>query len=614
MALSGKKEVTCGYRGHYHLFISVIVNRQDKAAGESNVTVDMYANSDDVNYKWAGNTNAKLSADGAQKVSQTIAVNFYNKQTVKLASWTGDVQHDSKGDKKLTVSGSFTATSDWLSGGNISYTIDLDNIPPATVPTLSVQSVELGQTLTIGIRPKAAGWRHRIYYRLGAGHWTTIYSGAAESYNWTVPKDIANLITDADSAALTIGLHTYSDSAMEMQVGGVQTADVKVMIPSDMVPVISSVSATDTVPEMAVYGAYVQGKSRPYIRVEAAGSYGSTIVSYKVTAEPEMLNKWTSTANTIKTGVVYGSGDRVYTVTVTDSRGRTGQKAMTINVLPYQVPEITQLTCRRCDQNGNIKNNGQYVKVMAAFSVSPLDNKNGNAYKIEYKPAGGTEYITLTYGNTYVYDREYITGGVFLPTNAYDIRLTVDDSFTSAVAYAKVNTANYLISCIAKRMAVAIGKAAELWGIFDVALPTLHRETVTFMDDVTFEGKIINPQKVLWSGIAWPNDTQTVMLSGKVSDQANGIVLVFSRYDTANSKPLDDNFVCYFVPKQMVLSKPGVGYAISMISGNFGGITLKYVYVHDDQVVGSSGNTASGTNNGITYNNKTFALRYVIGV
>ncbi|MCI6511949.1 MAG: DUF859 domain-containing protein [Coprococcus catus] len=489
MATSAKKEVTCGYNGHYHLYMTITVNSQDKTNNKSNVTVKMYAKSDSTTYgayNLSSSANSvKLTVDGSQKVNKTMAMDFRNMATVNLAEWTGDISHDSEGKKKLTCSGSFTIDgSSWLSGGDISLSIDLDDIPRATKPTLSVSSVELGKTLTIGIAPAVSGWKHNLYYRFGSGSWTKFASDKTGDYTWTVPKDLANSITDATSATLTIGLNTYNGST---QIGTIQTVNVKVTIPSSVKPSISSVTVSEAVSEIkSGYGVYIQGKSKLHIVTDAAGAYSSTISSIK--------HKIGGTEYTAKadytSGFIMVSGDVSIVTTVTDSRGRTASKTTTITVYAYDAPKITKLTAIRCGEGGAVNNNGTYVKVSMAFSVSPVDNKNAKSYRLEYKTTADTDYTELTSGSVYSYDDVYITGGTFLAANSYDIRLTVTDSFTSSTASARVNTASRLLSYIIKKMAIAIGKVAEMANTFDVALETIFRKAVSMYDNLTVVGDI----------------------------------------------------------------------------------------------------------------------------
>lgn len=489
MATSAKKEVTCGYNGHYHLYMTIAVNSQDKTNNKSNVTVKMYAKSDSSTYgayNLSSSANSvKLTVDGNQKVNKSMAMDFRNMATVSLASWTGDISHDSEGKKTLACSGSFTIDgSSWLSGGDISLSIDLDDIPRATKPTLSVSSVELGKTLKIGIAPAASGWKHNLYYRFGSGSWAKFASDKTGDYTWTVPLSLANSITDATSATLTIGLNTYNGSTM---IGTTQTANVKVTVPSSVKPSISSVDVSEAVSEIqSGYGVYIQGKSKLHIVTDASGAYSSTISAIKHTIGG---TDYTAKAN-YTSGLITVSGDVSIVTTVTDTRGRTASKTTTITVYAYEAPKITKFTAIRCGEGGTVNNNGTYVKVSMAFSVSPVNNKNAKSYQLEYKTASDDTYTKIVSGNTYSYDDVYITGSTFLAANSYDIRLVVADSFTESEAVVRVNVASRLMSYIIAKTAIAIGKVAEMANTFDVALETIFRKAVSMYDNLTVVGDI----------------------------------------------------------------------------------------------------------------------------
>ena len=106
----------------------------------------------------------------------------------------------------------------------------------------------------------------------------------------------------------------------------------------------------------------------------------------------------------------------------------------------------------------------------------------------------------------------------------------------------------------------------------------------------------------------------TVTLSKKVSEQVNGIVLVFSRY--TEDEPKNYHFNSFFVPRDLVSAQLGNGHSFIMTTGNnFDLIAMKYLYIHDDKIVGNENNITTGTGaSGITYTNNAFVLRYVLGV
>lgn len=135
---------------------------------------------------------------------------------------------------------------------------------------------------------------------------------------------------------------------------------------------------------------------------------------------------------------------------------------------------------------------------------------------------------------------------------------------------------------------------------------------VTFKQGFTNEGSS-NSNKILWNDSPrHMNGDQIVDLSEKISDQPNGVVLVWSAHDGTTTYNYDWHY--HFIPKHHVTAHNGTGVTTNMATAGFGHVAAKYVYVYDTYISGNAKNTASGTSNGITYNNSYWVLRYVIGV
>lgn len=118
--------------------------------------------------------------------------------------------------------------------------------------------------------------------------------------------------------------------------------------------------------------------------------------------------------------------------------------------------------------------------------------------------------------------------------------------------------------------------------------------------------------KILWEGAMYMTASHKITLPEAISTQPSGIVLVFSRYD--NGAAAEHNYNSFFVHKAFVAAKPGVGSAFRMNTVNFSVVCTKYLYINDTTIAGNDSNDDEGTGNGVTYNNKAYVLRYVIGV
>lgn len=491
MASTASNHVSCGYNGHYHLYMTITQNKRDASTNQSNVTVKMYAQSDSNSYgaynlDSSGNT-VKMTVNGKQVVNKTMAMDFRSKATVQLASWTGAISHGSDGSKKLDCSGSFSISgSSYLSGGSISCSIQLESIPRATKPTLSSSSATLGNAVTINISPAVSSWTHNIYYRIGTGSWTRFATGVKANYSWTVPLSIANSYPSSTNGTITIGLNTYNGST---QIGGTQTVNLNISIPASIVPSVSFVSVAETTGGLSSYG-YVQYKSKLKIVASVSGSYSSSIKSYNYYIGSQ---SYSSLDNTYTMGEeVRDSGNVTVTVEVTDSRGRTAKNTASISVLPYSIPQIWQMDCTRCgDASGSYNTNGGFLKVTMGFSIAALNNKNGASYKLEYSLLGANSWSTLASGSTYNYSDSYVSSSAILNSaNSYNIRLTVSDNFTNTVFVRDVGTVTTLMSYIVKKFAFAIGKAAEKSNTFEVALETVFNRYASFMSGVGIVGDL----------------------------------------------------------------------------------------------------------------------------
>ena len=118
---------------------------------------------------------------------------------------------------------------------------------------------------------------------------------------------------------------------------------------------------------------------------------------------------------------------------------------------------------------------------------------------------------------------------------------------------------------------------------------------------------------ILWTGATQLNADQQAPLSETVSQQPNGIVLVFSRYSASTAQ--NYHFNSFFIHKALVAAQPGVGHQFMMSTdGSWSVLASKYVYIHDTLLSGNANNEKAGSSNGITYANNGFVLRYVIGV
>lgn len=122
-------------------------------------------------------------------------------------------------------------------------------------------------------------------------------------------------------------------------------------------------------------------------------------------------------------------------------------------------------------------------------------------------------------------------------------------------------------------------------------------------------------QKILWgedatSGMYMTADHE-ITLKEAISAQRNGIVLVFCAYDGTGDT--NHSWQSFFVPKRLAALTTSE-HTFVLSTGKFTYTGTKYLYINDTTIIGHADNNLTGSNNGITYANNKFVLRYVIGV
>lgn len=116
-----------------------------------------------------------------------------------------------------------------------------------------------------------------------------------------------------------------------------------------------------------------------------------------------------------------------------------------------------------------------------------------------------------------------------------------------------------------------------------------------------------NP-KILFEGSHFMTDSQTITLSEGIERQNNGVIIAWSAY--VDNGPKDYDWHYFFVPKSHVKNHNGQGVSFNdALEGIF-----KYLYISNESIRGYKYNNTNGTQNGISYNNRKYCLRYVIGI
>jgi hypothetical protein len=272
-----------------------------------------------------------------------------------------------------------------------------------------------------------------------------------------VPLSFASQIPNGTSGTCTITCTTYNGSTLI----GTKTVSFTAKVPSSVVPSISALTVAEATTGLAAqFGAYIQNKSKLKVTITAAGSYSSTIKSYKTTVAGKSY-----TASSFTSGVLTSSGTVTISTTVTDSRGRTATKSSTVSVLAYTAPKITKFSALRTNAG---------VQVSMNFAIASLGSKNAKSYVLSYKPKTSSTWLQLASGSVYTYNSSQTFSEGFSTELSYDLQLVVTDSFgdsSAATAYGEIPTAFTLLDFNASGKSLAFGKVSEVADQMEIDMP-----------------------------------------------------------------------------------------------------------------------------------------------
>ena len=340
-------------------------------------------------------------------------------------------------------------------------TLEVDWQEPATQPSLSAATVEMGKSVTINTPAVNSAYRHTLRYAFGSAS-GTISTGIASSTSWTPPVSLANQIPSATAGSGTIYCDTYSGSTLL----GTKSVSITLTVPGSVVPSAGTLSAA-LAEDTSGTGLYVKGMGKAKLTLSgASGAYGSSITSYTITG-----GGWTATNGALTTGTLASAGNITFTATVTDSRGRKASTTRTISVIDYTKPGVAVCDVYRCDADGNRKKAGTYFAVEINASYSAI---TGNTLSItaRYKKQSESSYGTAA--NVTNNGKTVIGGGNIGASTTYDVLVTVADKYNSLSIPRTLSTKSVLQSF--KRSAgAAIGKVAELANWLDIAWHTRIR-------------------------------------------------------------------------------------------------------------------------------------------
>lgn len=276
------------------------------------------------------------------------------------------------------------------------------------------------------------------------------------------------------------------------------------------------------------WNTYVKGFSKATITInDATGGIGSSVKSYSITGGG--INTTNASATTEKLNTV---GDVVFTAIVTDSRGRSKKKTVTVNVKDYYAPSLNVLNVERCNADGSANTAGTNIKVKVSYGIASVDNKNYIANK-----SVSCNGVTNT---SFENNKEFILQANCSPATQYTVTTIIKDALGKTASVTnQVRTDTRVMNIKKNKKAIAFGgfagadnTAKSYWDLYATQYFNLDgTKKVLFNDELKWENIIGKP------GTFSPKNHSHNYASsiGSMRSETNGIVKFYNDASNANA-------------------------------------------------------------------------------
>ena len=377
----------------------------------------------------------------------------------------------------------------------------------------------------------------------------------------------------------------------------------------------------------------IKGYNTINVSMTATAKKGATISSYKITNGSNVINTASGLFNNAESGA--------FVFTATDSRGYSTSKTVNLTVIPY-VPltcnvnakiELNATDSTKADItfeiSGNYYNGSFGAKNNTLTLVYELEAKSGkstevitttptfkdNTYKLTYTISNLSyqdSYTVITKASDLVYQNISSTSKKLSVFPVYDwgetdFRHNTDVILSNGKAIQGVRVDGTPV--VAFEPCDSSGNTVLGYGNYssEIGSTNIYGTNVGLYakDKILINGREYGQNVVLLSGAYQMNASETITLAKPISEQPNGIVLVFSLYRDGSA--VDDSICTFFVSKKEVELMPDAGHSFFLLmDSSLSVMGAKYLNISDTELKGNETNA--------TTTNASFVLRYVLGV
>lgn len=308
----------------------------------------------------------------------------------------------------------------------IKYTdchIVVDYTPGASTGALDKNSVPMdgASAITLAISPKNTAYSHKVKWKTGGAEITQNIAAGTTSAILTAPLAWNSQHPNAASGAASCELETYNGATL---IGSV-SYPFTVTVPSTIVPTASL--AAEVVD--GFNGLYLQRVSKARLTTTAVGAYGSSIEQINVSG-----GGYSGAGSPYTTGVLQASGTVTFTVQVVDSRDRVATDTVSVTVVAYSKPSISDIEIFRCLSDGAPSKNGTYGKAVMTYAAAAVTGNSITAATVKFREIGTETYSAKT--NVPSGSGGAIFGnGTLGVTKSFDVVLEVTDTVGQTSTY-----------------------------------------------------------------------------------------------------------------------------------------------------------------------------------
>lgn len=371
---------------------------------------------------WYMAGNFSVNIEGNEVFSSSDRIRLYDGTLVAEGSYT--FTHNDAGEFTFSASaqaGIYTYAVNVSGSGDFALpTIARASQPSCiTYPNTTRDIGNIGSTITIHMNRKSASFTHKVKYYFGNSN-GTIATGVTNNCRWTIPDSFYTQIPNANTGVGEIAVETYNGSTYI----GTKTVQF-VCHTTNVNPTINDPTYRDTnTTTRQITGnnqIIIQNKSTLQFTIPTASAKKSaTISSYQLTINGQTRS---ISAGTYNWGTLDANTNTTAVLKVTDSRGNTVTKNISLTIWGYTSPTAL------CSV---VRENNYYSKTTILVKPNYSDYTNNHIHiSLYYKKTNEENYsnavdITPNVEKVMNFDNNF----------AWNIRFVVADTLTpNAITY-----------------------------------------------------------------------------------------------------------------------------------------------------------------------------------